>query len=145
MKTSQLMANNSQLQFRLKITALELITKTGIASTESTIATATATTAPTIMAENYTARTIGMFEIDHTNIEYRAEGNANIVLALPQTYQVLRLPKCSRRLRTNSFYSLINVHSKPSNDFFLHVLNTACILYTVEIRIINNLHLTLTN
>lgn len=138
MKSSQVMANNSQLRFRLKITTLELITKTGIASTESTIPTTTTTT---IMAENYTARTIDMFEIDHTNIEYRAEGNANIVLALPKTCQVLRLPKCSRRLRTNSFYSLINVHvhAKPTNaffllqnecrTFFLHVLNTACILY----------------
>lgn len=103
MKTLRVMANNSQLHFRLKITTLELITKTGIASTKSTIATATTKTDLTILAEQYTARTIDMFEIDHTNIEYRAEGNANIVLALPQTCQVLRLPKCSRRLHTNSF------------------------------------------
>lgn len=131
------MANNSQLHFRLKITALELITNIGIASTESTTATVTATTAPTIMAENYTARTIDMFEIDHTNIEYRAEGNANIVLALPQTCQVLRLPKCSRRLRTNSFYLLINV-----NTAYYYTLYTVGCRYTI--RTINNLHLTLT-
>lgn len=138
MKTSQVMANNSQLHFRLKITALELFTKTGIASAESTTATATST--PPIMAENYTARTIDMFEIDHRNIEYRAEGNANIVLALPQTCQVLRLPKCSRRLYTNSFYSLIGVsifNAEPINAFFARLkyrLYSYCILYKVYVN-----------
>lgn len=79
------MANDSQFEFRLKITTLELDVTSGTPSSTNV---------------NYITRTIDVFEIDHTNIKYRAEGNANIVLAIPQRFQVLRLPKnCSKRLK----------------------------------------------
>ena len=41
-----------------------------------------------------------ILNVDQTSWTYRAEGNANLVLALPDTRQVLRLKKTDRSLAT---------------------------------------------
>lgn len=69
------MANDGRFDFRLRITSLELMTT----------------------ATDYVTHPIDMFDISQNDMEYRAEGNANIVLALPQRCQVLRLPKMLKR------------------------------------------------
>lgn len=46
--------------------------------------------------DDYGLREINTFDVHQSNINYRAEGNANIVLALPLQCQVLRLPKSKR-------------------------------------------------
>lgn len=108
-------ANNSQLDFRLKIYVLELdttpVTIAPPATTQQlSLSSSAAAAAPTTIASddaaaaafvsNYVTRTIDTFDISRNNIDYRAEGNANIVLAIPQRCQVLRLPKKSKRLHT---------------------------------------------
>lgn len=46
--------------------------------------------------DDYGVREISTFDVHHSEINYRAEGNANIVLALPLLCQVLRLAKSKR-------------------------------------------------
>lgn len=89
------MEGNNQLDFRLKIYVLELNTSANASSTPTT------TTAD--LVTDYVKRTIDIFNITQREMDYRAEGNANIVLAIPRRCQVLRLPKRSERL----FYSSI--------------------------------------
>lgn len=69
------MASDGNVDFRLKITSLELLTE----------------------ATDYVTHPIDTFDISRSDMEYRAEGNANIVLALPHRCQVLRLPKILKR------------------------------------------------
>lgn len=64
-----------QLDFRLRIHTLKLVTT----------------------ATGYVTRVIDSFDVGRNDMEYRAEGNANIVLAIPQRCQVLRLPKLTKR------------------------------------------------
>ncbi|XP_055295906.1 inositol-pentakisphosphate 2-kinase [Sitodiplosis mosellana] len=97
--------DNSQLDFRLKIYVLELDTvpitmAPPLPSSTTTIqqsSSSTATTASTVntaaSVTDYVTRTIDTFDISRNSIDYRAEGNANIVLAIPHRCQVLRLPK----------------------------------------------------
>lgn len=106
------MADNSQLDFRLKIYVLELNSAPITMAQPSTITSppppiATTTTVAIEVATaavsvadyvTYVTRTIDTFNICRNDIDYRAEGNANIVLAMPQRCQVLRLPKKSKRL-----------------------------------------------
>lgn len=75
------MANNGQLDFRLRINTLEVVTT----------------------ATGYVTRVMNTFEIGRNEMEYRAEGNANIVLAIPQRCQVLRLPKIAKRFDTTHY------------------------------------------
>lgn len=115
MDTVRNMADNSQLDFRLKVYILELVSMaSGSSTTASSVAAASPSTSvpvttqqPTVAASDYVTRTIDTFDISRNDIDYRAEGNANIVLAIPQRCQVLRLPKKSKRL----FHSFL---------FFLH-------------------------
>lgn len=46
--------------------------------------------------DDYGVREINTFDVHHANINYRGEGNANVVLALPLRCQVVRLPKSKR-------------------------------------------------
>lgn len=111
MDTKRNMADNSNSDFRLKVYILELDSvRTTIASaatistSKSTSASAveaasvTITTIPAIAVSDYVTRTIDTFDISQSDIVYRAEGNANIVLAIPRRCQVLRLPKNTKRL-----------------------------------------------
>lgn len=112
------MAHNSQSSFRLKIDILELNLKTKskltaiksdapssspVSSSSSQFSDAASIapklTRPAATVTDYAIRTLDTFEIELNDIEYRAEGNANIVLALPQRCQVLRLPKQQRLQR----------------------------------------------
>lgn len=104
------MADNGQLDFRLKIYVLELSSQISTTMTSPspspqlpTSAMAAAGTNSTLPAaadvtDYVIQRTIDTFEISRNDIEYRAEGNANIVLSIPKRCQVLRLPKKSKRL-----------------------------------------------
>lgn len=98
------MADSCQFDFRIKFYVLELDTiplatlptTTTMPTTSSDIARASTT--PAAAATDYVTRIIDTFEISHSDISYRAEGNANIVLAMPQRCQVLRLLKNPKRL-----------------------------------------------
>lgn len=70
--------DGQQLDFRLRIHTLKLATT----------------------ATGYVTRIIDSFDVGRNDLEYRAEGNANIVLAIPQRCQVLRLPKIAKRFDT---------------------------------------------
>lgn len=90
------MEHNNQLDFQLKIFVLELDTIPTSAKTSPTVAMTTTSSAQPV--NGYVTRTIDIFDVNQRDIDYRAEGNANIVLAIPQRCQVLRLPKKSKRL-----------------------------------------------
>lgn len=103
------MEQNSQSDFRLKVDILELESKltaitTNAQSTSSSSKLSSVAASGTEIGKkirpvatvtriDYTIHILDTFEIRPNDIEYRAEGNANIVLALPQRCQVLRLPK----------------------------------------------------
>lgn len=61
-----------------------------------------------------TLQLIESFTIARSELHYRAEGNANIVLSLPTHHKVLRLPKYER-----TFYS--NERMKP--PFFYNIIS----------------------
>lgn len=104
------MADNGQLDFRLKIYVLELSSQISTTMTSPSPSPQLPTSAMAAAGMNSTLpaaadvtdyviqRTIDTFEISRNDIEYRAEGNANIVLSIPKRCQVLRLPKKSKRL-----------------------------------------------
>lgn len=121
------MAHNSQFDFRLKVDILELefkskskltaitsdVRASSTSSSSSSQFSSVASIAPKITrpvatVTDYAIHTLDTFEIGPNDIEYRAEGNANIVLALPQRCQVLRLPKLQQqqRLFSSSFFFL---------------------------------------
>lgn len=79
-------ANKNHCEFSIRITTLEMEGDGG-----------------------YGLREINTFDAHHSNINYRAEGNANIVLALPLRCQVLRLPK-SKRLCIVLYVSICASH-----------------------------------
>lgn len=106
------MAHNSQFDFRLKVDILELDLESKSTATtpdgpSASVASITALkiASPVATVTDYAIRTLDTFQIEPNDIEYRAEGNANIVLALPQRCQVLRLPKHQRLQRLYSLYS----------------------------------------
>lgn len=112
------MAHNSQFNFRLKVDILELnleskstaITPDALSPSSSSLqfpSVAPKITSPVATVTDYAIRTLDTFEIEANDIEYRAEGNANIVLALPQRCQVLRLPKHQRPQRLFVVFSFI--------------------------------------
>lgn len=160
--------DNSQLDFRLKIYVLELDTvpvtmapplppTTAAAiqqsSSSSAAAAATASTVGTASSvTDYVTRTIDTFDVSRNNIDYRAEGNANIVLAIPHRCQVLRLPKKSKRLYI-THYSDSNSELKACLSrsficFFLRFFPSltrvfVCVAFCLQFAFLNNLHLTL--
>lgn len=91
------MANcGQQLDFRLQIRTLKLVTT----------------------ATGYVTRIIDSFDVGHNDLEYRAEGNANIVLAIPQRCQVLRLPKLTKRYWVFLIYNYVRpsgIQAKENN------------------------------
>lgn len=129
------MAHSTQFDFRLKVHILELelesqstaITNDARASSSQSSShfSSAASIAPKItrpvaadhLATDYAIHTIDTFEIGPNDIEYRAEGNANIVLALPQRCQVLRLPKQQRPQRLFAIFFFVFFFS-----FFLFVV-----------------------
>lgn len=142
-RNEQNMADNSQLDFRLKIYVLELNSAPKTMAQASTITspsppTATTTTTVAIKAAtaavsvtDYVTRTIDTFNISRNDIEYRAEGNANIVLAMPQRCQVLRLPKKSKRL-FDYFVRLKTVELCGSFVFLtcaIRIIQFVCVLF----------------
>lgn len=158
--------DNSQLNFRLKIYVLELDTvpvtiapplpPTTAATIQQSSSSAAATTASTVGTANsvtdYVTRTIDTFDISRNNIDYRAEGNANIVLAIPQRCQVLRLPKKSKRLYiTYYFDSYSQLKTWLSRSFiyffllffFFLIRVFVCVSFCLQFASLNNLHLTL--
>lgn len=109
MDTKRNMADNGKLDFRLKVYILELDSVRTTIASATTISTSTSTSAsaveaasvtttPAVAVSDYVTRTIDTFDISQSDIDYRAEGNANIVLAIPHRCQVLRLPKNTKRL-----------------------------------------------
>lgn len=125
------MSEKSQLDFRLKVFILELdFIRTTIPST-ATIATSSsssssveATPTQAVAIEDYVTRTIETIDIGRSDIDYRAEGNANIVLAIPHRCQVLRLPKKSKRLFHSFFLSFFPRYHKANSVL---VLNSFCL------------------
>lgn len=84
------MTDASQFNFQLTVSVLELIPIVQPISTQKSpthhcTVTASAT------------KIINTFIINQSEINYRAEGNANIVFAIPKRNLVLRLPKESKR------------------------------------------------
>lgn len=122
------MAHNSQFDFRLKVDILKLESKLTPNTSDAPSSTASspsqfssvASIAPKIitrsvpMVTDYAIHTLDTFEIEANDIEYRAEGNANIVLAVPQRCQVLRLPKQQQQQPQRLFSRLYS----SSDDFF---------------------------
>lgn len=101
------MATNGQSDFRLRIHTLELTTT----------------------STGYVTRILDTFDIRRNDIEYRAEGNANIVLAIPHRCQVLRLPKIvkwyvSFFIRSSSYieicYSVDGIFFSESSSFDIY-------------------------
>lgn len=82
------MADNCQIDFQLEITSLKL----ELGPVRDHIATDADNS-----SERYAARNSDPFVIGQSEINYRVEGNANIVIAIPQRCQVLRLPKICKR------------------------------------------------
>lgn len=82
------MADNCQIEIQLKITNLKLELWP--------VLDHVATNADT-SSKRYAARNIDTFTIGQSEMNYRAEGNANMVIAMPQRCQVLRLPKICKR------------------------------------------------
>lgn len=119
------MAHNNQFDFRLKVDILELDLESKSksklmaissdapsSSSSSQFSSATSIAAPKITrpvatVTDYAIRTLDTFEIEPNDVEYRAEGNANIVLALPQRCQVLRLPKQQRPQRLFAIFFFV--------------------------------------
>lgn len=88
------MADSNQLNFQLKISTLELFAEP---QTKSTSPTTSKTTHDSAAISSLGTRIVDSFNIGQNDIIYRAEGNANIVFAIPKRYLVLRLPKESNR------------------------------------------------
>lgn len=98
-QSSIVMSNESHCEFSMRITMLQTDSSTdGL-------------------------RELDMFDVQHFDVNYRAEGDANIVLALPQRHQVLRLPK-SKRL-----FIILTTLAKFSIDS-IHIIHHLCIKFT---------------
>lgn len=118
-------ADNNQLDIQLKINVLELVSA------------CPAKVTPAATVAYYITRTIRTFDVSRNDIDYRAEGNANIVLAIPQQNQVLRLPKKHKRLLTILFFHFNG--SQKVGSFRIFLISLCSVLFTLP----NNLHLTL--
>lgn len=96
--------------FQLKIRVLELdsVSITMAPPTKIQSSSTQKATAAVASVIDYVTRTVDTFDVSRNGIDYRAEGNANIVLAIPQRCQVLRLPKKSKRLFNSLFFCHFN-------------------------------------
>lgn len=83
------MANQNHFEFSIKITTLEMDD------------------------DDYGIHELNTFDVNHSNINYRAEGNANIVLALPFRCQVLRLSKSKRLCIVLYILCISNTRGSP--------------------------------
>ncbi|XP_031622852.1 inositol-pentakisphosphate 2-kinase [Contarinia nasturtii] len=105
-----------QLDFRLKIYILELDSQTTELSSSSSSSSTAGTVTSTI---DYVTRVIDTFDVCRNDIDYRAEGNANIVLTIPKRCQVLRLPKISKS-KQNICRSTAKECSKNKSIFYVY-------------------------
>lgn len=84
------MADSSQLDFQLKISTLELVEAP---PTQSKSPTNSQIPRSSAGISSFGTSVVDTFTICRNDIVYRAEGNANIVFAIPKRCLVLRLPK----------------------------------------------------